>query len=134
MFIIEKGKAYIIKGDKAIQIAFNKNDLKYVETDKEIEYSNQSKYSLNEVIAKLNVRNNIRKAKAKEATVVNDSELLKEVERLNEENNALKDELAKKDKEISELLEQIEASKEDEESAKDDENKPEVENPENQDK
>ena len=124
MFIIEKGKAYIIKGDKAIQIAFNKTDLKYVETDKEIEFSNQRKYSLNEVIAKLNVRNSIKKAKAKETVVVNDAELLRQIE-------AYKEELAKKDKEISELMEQLIASKEEK---TEDDNKPEVENPEKQDK
>lgn len=118
MFIIEKGKAYIVKGDKAIEIAFNDKNLVYKETDKEIEVSNQRKYTFNEVIAKLNIRNNIAKAKAKKTAVASDSELQKVVDKLTKENEALKAEIVEKDNEIATLKAELEKAPEENDGTK----------------
>ena len=62
MFLIKENVAYAIKNNKAYKIKFN-YDMTYALADEGIEIKDISKeqvYTLNEVIAKLNIKENLK--------------------------------------------------------------------------
>lgn len=101
MFIIKQGKAFIIDGEKANQIKFN-DDLTYKVMKETVEVpKDATKYNLEEVIAKLNVRYEIETKLEEEAlSSMGDEKLLEKMEKLEEA-------LAEKEAEVEELLEKL---------------------------
>lgn len=101
MFIIKQGKAFLVNEKQAIEIKFN-DDLSYELLENTIEIDdNIKKYSLDEVMAKLNVKYEIKTRLKREALIsMGDKKLL-------EEKKELEKTLTEKETEIKKLIEEI---------------------------
>ena len=112
MYIIEEGKPYIVKGDKAYGISFGDNGKIVVNEEQEIELSNQKTFSYDEIIRKFNVEYMVQQRKKAVERQAEESEELKalreELEEIKSERDALKVELeaTKEDKEKSKTKEE----------------------------
>lgn len=97
MYIIEEGTPYIVKGDKAYGISFGDNGKTVINEKEEIEYSNQKKFSYDEIVRKFNVEHMIQQRKAQLERQAEESEELKslraELEKVKKERDALKEKL-----------------------------------------
>lgn len=102
MYIIEEGKPYIVKGDKAYGISFGDNGKIVVNEEQEIELSNQKKLSYEEIVRKFNVEYMVQQRKKTAERQAEESEELK----------ALREELEKVKKERDSLKEQLKTTKE----------------------
>ena len=65
MYIIEKGKAYLINGEKA-QLVIFENGKSTVDKEKTIDVKNQKRYNIEEVYKKLNVAYSLKLADQKQ--------------------------------------------------------------------
>ena len=102
MYIIEEGKPYIVKGDKAYGISFGDNGKIVVNEEQEIELSSQKKLSYEEIVRKFNVEYMVQQRKKAAERQAEESEELK----------ALREELEKVKKERDSLKEQLKTTKE----------------------
>lgn len=89
MYLIEEGKAYFVKGDKAYEVSFDLDKKMKIDEEKSIDVKNQPKYSYDVMYRKLNVDYMVEKEKAKQGdnaiinALKNENEALKsEIERL----------------------------------------------------
>lgn len=106
-YIIDNGKAYIVKDQDAYLITFGLDNKEHVkEGEQPIPVENQPRYSYDEIYRKLNIRQRIAEEKARQAKVAElkqftgeigkeNDELKKQIENLKAENATLQAELAK---------------------------------------
>ena len=97
MYIIEEGKPYIVKGDKAYGISFGDNGKIVVNEEQEIELSSQKKLSYDEIVRKFNVGYMLQQRQKALEKQAEESEELKalreELEKVKKERDSLKDQL-----------------------------------------
>lgn len=105
MYLIENGNGYSIKGDKAYKIIFKANGEMGIDEEDSIEVESKTKYTYNELVAKLNVNYMLEQAKLKSEKSKGESEELKS---LKEENKSLIKKLEEKSNKIAELELKIE--------------------------
>ncbi len=109
MYLIENGKGYLIKEDKAYKVTFGLEGKMKVDENDFIEVVNQPKYNYDELTRKLNVEYMLEQAKLKANKSQNESEELKalrdENESLNLQVEELKNKIAELELENEELKE-----------------------------
>lgn len=96
MYLIENGKGYSIKDDKAYKVTFGTEGKMKVDENDFIEVENQPKYTYDELIRKLNVAYMLEQAKIKANKSQNESEELKALREENEGLNLKIEELKNK--------------------------------------
>ncbi len=117
MYIIEKGKAYLLDGEVGYSINFDTDGKMVVEKEETIDAKGKAVYTFDEMYAKLNIAYNLQEIKKKNA--------LKEFAKSEfEEYEAKIAELEKENSELKALIEELEnAPKEETENEKAEEEK-----------
>ena len=121
MYLIENGRGYSIKDDKAYKITFGIDGKMKIDEEDFIEVEGKPRYTYNELMAKLNVKYMLEQAKLKAGKKQDESEELKALKEENEqllnENEAYKEKIA----ELELELEELKKLPEEEEEVKEDE-------------
>ena len=104
-YIIEKGNAYSIKGDKAYKVEFALDgSMKISDKEKDaIDVKGKAKYTYDEVLKKLNVKYMIQKALEEQEMPVRDEKLIEEIKALKEEKEGLDAYIKELEEEIANL-------------------------------
>lgn len=129
MYLIENGRGYSIKDDKAYKITFGVDGKMKIDEEDFIEVEGKPRYTYNELMAKLNVKYMLEQAKLKAGKKQDESEELKALKEENEqllnENEAYKEKIAELELELEELkkLPEEDEVKEDEQPKEEKENK-----------
>lgn len=129
MYLIENGRGYSIKDDKAYKITFGIDGKMKIDEEDFIEVEGKPRYTYNELMAKLNVKYMLEQAKLKAGKKQDESEELKALKEENEqllnENEAYKEKIAELELELEELkkLPEEDEVKEDEQPKEEKENK-----------
>lgn len=129
MYLIENGRGYSIKDDKAYKITFGIDGKMKIDEEDFIEVEGKTRYTYNELMAKLNVKYMLEQAKLKAGKKQDESEELKALKEENEqllnENEAYKEKIAELELELEELkkLPEEDEVKEDEQPKEEKENK-----------
>lgn len=103
MYIIEKGKAYLIRGEEAHLVIFE-NGKSTINEEKSIEVKNQKRYNIDEVYKKLNVAYSLKLADQKQKVKKLNSKEFENYEIQIEELTKKVEELSKENEELRELL------------------------------
>lgn len=96
MYLIEEGKAYFIKGDKAYKVSFDLNKNMKIDEEDCIDVKNQPKYTYDVMYRKLNIEYMVEKQKAEKSDNAIINSLKSENEKLKLEIKELKEALNKK--------------------------------------
>lgn len=112
-FIIKDGEAYLIQGDSAVKVEFDLEKKMNLSKDKKdkIDVEDETKYTYDEVLRKLNVNYKIEKALEEALMPVTDEKLRAQVDELEELNKALKEEKQALEKELEALKEELKTLK-----------------------